>query len=644
MLVAIDTETACGVGCEVKCDHALDEHRNRITIIGAYYEESNGNRAGTTFRSVSSLRDWLDSIGPFKLVFHNGKFDLKTLAVKGLDLSAHWYGDTLLMASVLTEKVTEDYLQWYAKERARLNEKLPRGVSHRPGSHHSLKTLAPFFLGVEPFWENPADHDSAEYVLRDCEYTLRLYHYLEKRLHAEGSFDFYRSKLLPWTHLLFKAERRGIGLDLASLSGLEVQAHETSIQTCRKLGELWANAFRTYEENQRKELKANYEEKKTLAKKKLKDPSAEKLAKTEARYEKLCADACAKLEPLNLDSPTQLNWLLKDYLKLDITDFDGEETTGKAVLQRLAGQGREDIAEFLKYRKARKLSTAFFPSYRAMHVDGVIHCNFNPTGTRTGRLSSSSPNLQQIERNIKKLFVARPGYKLAVYDMAAIEPRLIAYYTHDLNLWDILAKGEDFHGYNTKIFFEMDCPVSEIKKKYPLEREVGKEVGLSLMYGSGPNRLMESAQKRGFVWSFNEARRKVQRFKEFYEGVYRFRDEVINPALTAGTTVTNIMGRPFRIEDPTNVHLQGMNTLIQGGASDLVLNSGARMDRTFRERGIDAHILAFEHDAIVVEIPEGQEAECTTIIEHSMTDYNLVTPLGPVLLGVEGNVATCWTK
>jgi DNA polymerase-1 len=351
-----------------------------------------------------------------------------------------------------------------------------------------------------------------------------------------------------------------------------------------------------------------------------------------------------KIQPLSLDSPKQLSWLLRDHLGLDIDDFDGEESTGKAVLEKLAGQGRQDIAEFIKYRKATKLTTAFFPSYRAMHVNGIIHCSFNPLGTRTGRLSSSRPNLQQVARNIKRLFMARPGYKLCVRDMKAIEPYLICYYTADLNLYDILSHDKDFHNFNTAIFFDLDSSEEGFKKKYAVEREVGKEVGLSLMYGSGRNRLMESAQKRGFVWSSKEAQYKVERFKEFYEGVYKFREEVINPALLDGGSITNILGRPFVIPCPEDIHMKGMNTLIQGGASDLVCNSAHRVQRQYDELNMDAHVVILEHDCIIVEAAESDALRADEMLADAMTDYKLNTPLGPLHLQTEGGVCDRWEK
>jgi DNA polymerase I-like protein with 3'-5' exonuclease and polymerase domains len=636
---ALDIETKCGLACKEKCEHALDPFRNEITVIGVYSPDE-----ARTFRSLQAFTDWLLGVPGCSFVGHNLKWDAKSLLAKGIDIRPYWADDSLLMAVAMPEKIPEAWLFSYEEARREANRALPRGFSHREGSQHSLKTLAPYFLGVEPFWENPCNHDSDEYVLADCRYTYELAGALEVRLQEQDAYEFYREKLFPWAQMLLEMESRGIALDMAALEQAEAQARADAAEAKRKLDVLWAPAYDEWRRQRQAELDANYATKSHAAIQKLKNPSDEKRGATVKRYIALADRAIEKIEPLNLDSPAQLTWLLRDFLALDIKDFDGEETTGKAVLQRLSGIGRDDVAEFLRYRKAQKLSQAFFPSYREMAVDGAIHCSFNPDIARTGRLSSSRPNLQQVERGIHHLFVARPGHKLATYDMSAIEPRLIAYYTEDPNLYSIVSQGLDFHGYNTKIFFELDCDVADIKKLFPKEREVGKEVALALMYGAGTNRLQESAQKRGFVWSKKECQAKLARFKEFYAAVYRYREREINPHLIAGGTIANILGRPYRIPNPENVHMQGFNTLIQGGASDLVLNSAQRIMTRFSEHGIDGHVLLLVHDEIVTEIPEARESECVSLIEDAMTSYELPTSLGPVKLAVEGKVASAWEK
>jgi DNA polymerase I-like protein with 3'-5' exonuclease and polymerase domains len=588
----------------------------------------------------------LSLIGEFTLSGANFKFDFNCLHAKGLTIPwEKWQDDVTLLATCLTEKIPQDWLDAYEAERVKRNALLPTGIEHRKSKEHGLKTLAPYFLGVEPFWENPADHDNEEYVLKDCEYAYRLCDLLTEKAKNEGSYEFYYQKMMPWAKLLTKMERRGIRIDLAGLEAADAEARNKAAEALRTLDEMWAPVQVAFKELQANMIDEQYADMLERAVMKLApEKRAERIDRLVAKYQDLAEKNKAKnIAPINLNSHDQMRWVLRDYFGLDIEDFDGEESTGKAVLQRLAGQGREDIRAFLDYRKQRKLTTAFFPSYRAMQFDGVIRATFHQTTARTGRLSSSDPNLQQVPGHLHKIFIPyAPGRKLIVKDESAIEPRLIAFYTEDKVLYDILDKGLDFHGYNTKIFFNLDEDVNLIKKKYPLEREVGKEVGLAIMYGAGKYRLQESAQKRGFVWTSNECQYKVDKFREHYSEVKKFHDDLDDQLWS--NAVTNLFGRQFRIKNRSDIYMKGFNTLIQGSASDLVLHSALRAQTEYERLGLDAHVTLLVHDEIVVDSDDPVTQQADAILEHCMTDYRLTTRHGDIKLKVEGKIANYWEK
>lgn len=644
MLVSLDVETKCAVGCQTACEHAVDTYRNAITVVGIAWKQDDEYRTAT-FRDLHSLNTFLMSqfiTEELDFVGFNFKFDYSTLISHGFNLGSAWQHDVSLMASVYTKKVDPDYLDQYEAKRKELNAKLPKGKGHRRTTGGSLKILAPFFIGVEPFWEATLDHDNDEYVAKDALYTLQLFEYFQDHM-SDQEWTFYKDKLLPWTKLLMQMEQRGVKLDLVKMAEREKQALRSSIDIKAKLDTYWKDAYKTYYEQQIQKLADEYVPLEDAAVTKIKNPTEEKIRRVRQRYHKLYTKACEGVpQVMNLDSPAQMKWLLKEHFKLDVTDFHEEESTGKPVLKRLANEGRADIKALLDYREQKKLLTAFFPSYREMAVDGVLHCSFNPTATRTGRLSSSGPNLQQVPRGLHDLFVARPGYKLIVRDQAAVEPRLIAYMSEDPVIYSILEKGIDFHGYNTRIFFDLDCPVEEVKSRFPLQREVGKEVGLAILYGAGAIRLQESAQKRGFVWTESECRSKVKKFREEYAAVGEYQ-QALNLQLEAGIML-NIFGRPFRVDDPRDIHMKGLNTLIQGSASDLVLNSAYRAQKEFEEKGIDAHILLLVHDEIVLEAADKDVEAATEIIDRCMTDYKLETKWGLIKLKVEGKIGEAWEK
>jgi len=407
MIVALDVETSCKVGCTEKCEHALDHNRSKIDLIGIYYEVS-GFARRHVFKSVSELTRWQDANArsmEFGYVGHNFKFDARVLFAHGYDALPYWVGDTQLLAVSMAHKIPELWLAKYDEQRRRLNESLPHGYSHRPATKHSLKTLAPYWLNVAAFWEDPTNHNSAEYVLKDCEYTYRLYEKLRSKANRD-EYAFYSNKLLPWTRMLYKAEIRGIKLDLGLMERMNQEAKQTMVVAEDKLRtQYWAHPIREWTRRKEEALQQQYD---TMLDRQLEKIKQERHETTKNRYYALYEKAASKLETFNFNSPAQLNWLLKDYYGLHIESLDtGEESTGKEVLNRLASLGREDVKTFLEYRKATKLSQAFFPSYNEMHNKGVLHTTFNPSGTRTGRLSCSSPNLQQVAGDLHKLFVFR---------------------------------------------------------------------------------------------------------------------------------------------------------------------------------------------------------------------------------------------
>lgn len=643
MLVSLDLETKCGMGCTGSCKHALDPYRNAITIIGAYWEDAQGPQT-MIFRTINELKNFDSEFQHPNYLGFNFKWDLHTLAVKGFDLPLErWVHDPLLMSSVLTEKVTEQYIEKYEVDRIIRNHEFPKGMKHRQTKGSSLKILAPYFLGIPAFWEDPTNHDNEEYVLKDCQYTYDLYVLFRSLMEERDEFNFYEQKLLPWVKLLARMERRGIMVDLPLMDTLDVEAQKKAAELREQLDAEWTEAYEAYHTTLSDELAQKYDEMYRKAKKKMKDPTPEKEQKLKVRYGAMLDKAVLKLPTkMNIDSPAQIKWLLKDHFGLDIKDFDDEESTGKAVLEKLAGQGRNDLRLFLEYKKNKKLTSSFFPSYRAKHVNEIIHCTFNAHNVRTGRLSSSEPNLQQVPGHLHQIFRARPGYRMIVMDEAAIEPRLIAALTGCPIMFDILDKGLDFHGYNTKIFFELEDDIKDIKKKYEVERAVGKEVGLAILYGAGKDRLMESAQKKGFVWSEEQAKAKVEAFRSEYETVYQFRDELKKALLT--DKVVNLFGRPIAIQNPDDIHMQGLNTVIQSSASDLVVDSALYAQAQYDAKGLDAHILSLVHDEVIVEVLEKNAEEAERILIDAMTRYKLTTEMGQIKLKVEGKTSERWIK
>jgi DNA polymerase I-like protein with 3'-5' exonuclease and polymerase domains len=628
-LVSLDIETACNVtGCRdfgsSKCreDHSLSPWHGRITKLGVF-----GDGIATTFENCADTAGWLDSrITDCRLVGHNFKFDLLWLQVHGVDVSQVDWHCTQLMAYVLTEKIPDSWLSAY--ESARGARAAAGETWHRKAGKHSLKTLAPYFLGVEAFWEKETHEDDA-YVLKDAEYTLLLAKVLEEKLKQRGEWDFYL-RLLSWTKMLLAAELRGIRIDLVELARKESELVAKEADLRKRLDEVWARAHKTYHELQVEDCWLKYD---AMATRQDFDG-----VQSSPKHMKLLQAALPKLQTaVDYDSPKQMSWLLRDYLGYDITSLEGDETTGREVLERLANEGKEDVRTFLEWRKIQKLLTAFIPTYRELATDSVIHPVFNPTNTRTGRTSSERPNLQQVPPELRGLFKARPGYKFIAYDAAAIEAKLIALYSQDPALNSVVTSGRSLHDVNTQIFFGLEDG-ADIKRDYPAHRAATKNVGFALFYGAGANRLRITFANKGFHFTQSQCEEILRRFKANYKTAIDYHKDLTR-FFESGEKMTNLLGRPVMIEDPSEAYMKGFNSVIQGSASDLNLEGAHRAWQALQAEGIDAHPLLFVHDAVLFEVREDQVEEADQVIVDKLTNFNL-----PIKLTVEGGISDNWSK
>lgn len=632
ILVALDIETKSTT--EDKED-ALNPFKSEITCIGVY-----GEGIQKVYRSP--WKDFMEEVynnDEYCFVAHNGKFDLKHMYFKFGKMpnwKSRYFADTRFMAFVCTDKIDEEYLAAYEEKRKELNKS--RTNAHREARLHSLKTLAPYFLNVEPFWEPDQGHDNDEYVLKDCKYTLELYHLFKKKLEDLGQYDFYHNKLMEWSKVVLQAELTGIKIDVPLIEQLLVENKEKIHQLTATLKQEWAEHFAAYSQKVLKELNSQYNDMfQTYMEK---HPKAS-LVDTQLRYVNMFERAKNKLIEsgeleLNLDSPSQLAWLLQDRLGLDITNLEGKDSTGKEVLQRLSREN-ESVKKLLELRKATKLVTAFLPKYLANRTsEDRIHADFNIDGTRTGRLSSSgAANLQQVQKDLKKVFVAGDGYQFITYDLQSIEPVLMAYYTEDSSLVDIVLNNRNFHSINTITMFNLDCTEEEVKTLHKPLRDIAKEIFLAILYGAGWRQVQMSCLKRGIRKSESECKQVVKLARNKYKGVWEFKQE-LDKVMGKGEVIYNYMGRPIKINDPEDVYMQGFNTLIQGSASDIVLD----IAKEISEKTSSVPVL-FIHDSIVSICSSGISEKEDEVVRKCFKRV-LTNSSATFNLNIEGGVDSVW--
>lgn len=611
----------------------LDAWRDTIHMCGLL-DESN---VYTAVRHAGHLEDLLrNEYREHEIVGHRTDFDIKFLEVQwGLNFDDWKIHDTRILGSLLRQRVPKLFIDQYEVLRKEKNKTLPKGQTYREGSPLSLKVMAPWYLKVPMFWETPGDYNNEEYNKFDLIYTKGLWNLLAPRIQEEGTWSFYENRMLSWTKMARKMETRGMLLAMDQLDTVEREYTQRRDLLKKKLDDVWMGAHQQYRFDQENELLTKYETMASAQIAKGKEPK-----KTKERYFQMYKNALPKMEmKINYSSPSQMTWLLRDHFGLNIVDTEGNETTDREVLNRLAAAGREDIKILIDYKDVDKILTMYVPTYQTLQINGVIHPSLNITGTRTGRTSCSKPNLQQVPSELYRLFIPRPGHKFLIYDLSGIEAALIALYSGDETLYNILENGESIHDHNAKALFDLDCPVNEVKKRFPAERASAKNLGFACFYGAGWRRIKSVFQTAGFMISDEEAKTKLKNLKKTYPRAFEFHKE-ITEMFEAGETIKNLFGRPITIQAHENAYMQGFNTLIQSSASDLNLRA---CEKAWKENG-KAHPLIVIHDCIIQEVPEEFAEESSKILTEAMTGFKLESINGIIKLRVEGGISDIWEK
>lgn len=659
---AVDIETSCGVtGCpgyglsnSSQCEHAVHHKLNKIDIIGVYDGENY-----FCFRSVEVFDKWLDTF-PGGLVGHGFKFDYKTLKAKGSRiLPRQIVGDTQLLGSVVKNRVTDKYLAVYNKKRKELNELLPHKIKHRVGLPLSLKTMAPFYLEVQAFWETPESHDDERYNELDCTYTLGLHSHLLRLAEEDGTLEFYRKYLLPWNKLLTEMELEGVLIDEKRLHRMYQDAIIESGKLEREVKKFLTAAFKDWHERQALELQQESEFKCQLyCDERLKDKS--KIQGVQERYQK---NLKKKLDDLpkefNLNSNDQMKFILDFYgvntavekRDKETNEWIEKEGADKFVLKRAKvkqpGTPAELASRLLSFRE-KQTEVRYLKQYIEAVVEGRIYCTFNATGTRTGRLSSSGPNLQNVKGALREPFVIADSehYDIYTVDASQIEPRVVAYLTGDPEMVSLFREGRDYHNYATKKFFpEETKEVAEekIKESHSKLRKTAKIGDLSIIYGTGAFTFTTMCLLREEMdIPPDEGKKLVMSFREGMKDVFSWK-KALEEAYKEGRAIKNIFGRLVQAREE-NLHMTLFNSLVQGTASDMILHAALASYREFCKRKIDAKPLLLVHDEIVFRFPKSRSEECKKIVDGFMTGYRLKTQHGIVPLACEGNLSNRWEK
>jgi DNA polymerase I len=340
-------------------------------------------------------------------------------------------------------------------------------------------------------------------------------------------------------------------------------------------------------------------------------------------------------EPFDIDSPKQLGQILFEKLKLPggrKLKKSGQYSTEASVLESLAE--KYDLPrKIMDYRTRAKLKSTYvdaLPKYINAET-GRVHTSFNQTVARTGRLSSSNPNLQNIPigeefgLRIRSAFVAEPGWLLIAGDYSQIELRVLAHLSGDAVLIEAFTRGEDIHARTAQEIFSVPPGLQNHE-----HRRMAKAINYGVIYGLSSFGL---AARTGS--SKSEAQQYIDAYFKRYEGVRVYLEARIEEARTT-ERVRTLFGRMRPIpeinsQDTTarnRAEREAMNTPLQGTAADLLKLAMVKTHDRLKREDLKTRMILTVHDELVFESPESEAEAAQEIIRAEMEGvYALKVPL-----------------
>ncbi len=340
-------------------------------------------------------------------------------------------------------------------------------------------------------------------------------------------------------------------------------------------------------------------------------------------------------EKFSVGSTKQLQEVLFDKLKLPA----GKKTktgfsTGADVLEDLAAKGHDIARKVIGWREVAKLKSTYADALPALinPQTGKVHTSLNQTVTSTGRLSSSNPNLQnipvrtEIGREIRKGFVASPGFVLVSADYSQIELRLFAHITKDPGLVLAFQTDSDVHAQTARRIFEVsdDQPVTND------QRRQAKTINFAVIYGASPFRV---SAELGI--DFARAAELIKAYLDLYPSVRAYLETVLEGAREKGYVQT-LLGRRRYVPDINSrvfqfrqsAEREAANMPVQGTSADIIKLAMLRVASALTESRLGAHMVLQVHDELLFECPAAEVQPLSKLVKDAMQNaYPLDVPL-----------------
>lgn len=548
---------------------------------------------------------------PERPVVSMTKYDPRWLRLQGWEVTGPYY-DLQVMAWVLNENQTlslDKLAQRYLglKMDKRLNRS--NGVLYFKCDDGRKVAMTDIHEDAEAFAQ------MVEYCRRDVEAEAQLFNTLWASLESTAWLDYFLAEEVPFTETLLGMECSGLPVNLedseALRARLEVEADASRAALLRD-----ASLPPGFNVNSGDQLaKYLYQQVFALQDKLPIDAALDGALKSIPRAERVdYVNGPEGMLPPRFTAEkvgrlyVEGVWTLpgRGLTPTEKTESGSRWSTSSPVLKsNLRAMQDEWVVQLLGYRKVEKVLTTYLRRFPELASDGRLYGRFNQTGTKTGRLSSSEPNLQNIPSHgplgeaVRGLFQG----DLVVGDYSQLEPRLMAHFSCDPLLVDVYTTGKDIYLETARGIFGRDDLTHE-----STERGIAKTLVLAMGYGAGPFKVAQILTVNGFPTTEDQAKGYLRELQSLYATFFSWREAVISRVKQRGY-VTTLGGRHRRLKaafaDRRNFKnigygsRQAVNAVVQGSAGDIVR---AAMIATVREFP-HLTLMAQVHDELVWEAP-----------------------------------------
>jgi len=333
----------------------------------------------------------------------------------------------------------------------------------------------------------------------------------------------------------------------------------------------------------------------------------------------------------NVNSSQQLAEVLFDQLGLPLIQ---KRSTAENVLNIL--KDKHDLPQLvLEYRKLFKLKNTYLdPLPKNINSNsGRIHSSFNQTMTATGRLSSSSPNFQNIPirsedgKDVRKAICSNSkDFVIFSADYSQIELRVMAHLSQDKALIEAMKNGEDIHTFTARNIYSLE----DDQEVLPEMRRVAKIVNFGIMYGAGPYRLSQELDV-----TFLEAKNIRDKYFEKFSGIEKYIEEN-KKQLKEQKFVETLLGRRRAVWDSDSqnqirrdaAERMAINMPIQGTAAELIKIAMIKIYRDIKNKNLKSKMILQIHDELLIEVHKDELDYITSmVVENMETALKLDVPI-----------------